>query len=143
LGVRAFTREFEPCSGSTRDKGGFEAVYQTLKDGATNPTDAEVFRSFHTMVSGMFHTMGHGYESALIGSNVWRFLASFDAIFTLNQDTLLERKYLGDDSVREMSDGAFLGRELPGLRGPTPTEFMPVGFLTLKEPPYSLIHRLT
>lgn|SRR5260221_2429222 len=86
-----------------KDKGGFEAVYQSLKDGATNPTDRDVFQGFHVMVTGMFHSMGYGFQHALVGTNILNFLATFDAIFTLNQDTLLELKYPGDEEIRERS----------------------------------------
>ena len=42
------------------------------------------------------------------------FLCRFDAIFTLNQDTLLEQRYVQSD-VREGSQGKWLGAQSPGL----------------------------
>jgi hypothetical protein len=124
-----------------KDKGGFEAVYQALKNGATNPTDSEVFRSFHMMVTGMFHTMGYGFQHALMGTSILNFLVSFDAVFTLNQDTLIELKYPPDEEIRQRSQGKFLGYETPGLRTAGPHEFMPPGFYKPQDPPYSLTPR--
>src|ERR1700722_8316153 len=42
------------------------------------------------------------------------FLCRFDKIFTLNQDTLLEKHYLGSD-LREGSEGRWFKLETPGL----------------------------
>jgi SIR2-like domain len=122
-----------------KDRGGFEAVYQALKDGATNPTDQQVFRSFHMMVTGMFHTMGHGFKQALMGTSILNFLVSFDAIFTLNQDTLIELKYPSDEEIRQRSQGKFIGYETPGLQNATDQEFMPPGFYKPKNGPFSLM----
>jgi hypothetical protein len=121
-----------------KDKGGFEAVYQKLKDGATNSTDRAAFEEFHAMVTGMFHTMGNGFYHALMPANILTFLASFDAIFTLNQDTLIEQKYPNGEGIRQRSEGRFLGWEAPGTRGPGPTEFMPDGILTASDGPFEL-----
>lgn len=119
-----------------KDKGGFEAVYQLLKDGATNPTDTDVFRSFHMMVTGMFHQMGHGFRGAEFGANMLAFLTSFDAIFTLNQDTLMESIYPQGEDHRARSQGKFIGWETPGLRGAKLNEFIVEGFYHIDEPPY-------
>jgi hypothetical protein len=120
-----------------KDKGGFEAVYQLLKDGATNPTDSDVFRSFHMMVTGMFHQMGHGFRGAEFGASMLTFLTSFDAIFTLNQDTLMESIYPQGEDHRARSHGKFIGWETPGLRGAKLNEFIVEGFYHIDEPPYS------
>jgi hypothetical protein len=121
-------------------KTGFEGVYTALKGAATNPTEVEVFRSFDSAVAGMFHVMRGGFEKATIDSSMLRFLVSFEAIFTLNQDTLLELKYLalnGED-IRSVSNGVFFGVETPGLRTASEQEFMPPGFYTPSAEPYSL-----
>ena len=61
-------------------------------------------KSFEAMLEGMFHTMAIGFTSgefepgqnpSMLGPQphpIRDFLCRFDAIFTLNQDTLLERK---------------------------------------------------
>jgi hypothetical protein len=70
------------------------------------------------MLLGMFTTMNQGFDdfepvkNAGLGHRptfVRDFLCRFDAIFTLNQDTLLEQKYLQSD-VREgrRADGSVL-----------------------------------
>jgi len=124
-------------------KTGFEGVYTELKGSATNPTDQEVFMRFNIMVAGMFHTMQIGFASAQIDANVLKFLAQFDAIFTLNQDTLLELKYLalGQNKIRELSDGVFLGAQTPGLRKAQDVEYMPPSFYTPDEAPFKVKER--
>jgi hypothetical protein len=96
---------------------GFEGVYTELKARSHNDPRDVVFKQFHDMVSGMFHTMRHGFSRATIDGEVLRFLVQFNAIFTLNQDTLLEQKYLGfsQDDFRVSSNGNFFGTQLPGL----------------------------
>jgi hypothetical protein len=118
---------------------GFEGAYQALKDGAINPTDQAVFRQFHEMVAGMFHSMRHGFELVSLGGAVHRFLASFDAIFTLNQDTLLELQYIGGN-IREHSTGRFFDCEVPGLVS-TAADIAPPGLLRPKDGPYSVTDR--
>jgi hypothetical protein len=124
-------------------KTGFEGVYTALKGAATNPTDIEVFRSFDAAVAGMFHVMRGGFERASIDLPMLRFLASFASIFTLNQDTFLELKYLslsGED-IRSASNGVFFGIETPGLRSASDQEFMPPGFYTPSDGPVILRDR--
>lgn len=118
---------------------GFEGVYQALKDGATNPTDQEVFKQFHEMVAGMFHSMRHGFELVSLGGAIQTFLASFDAIFTLNQDTLLELQYMGGN-IRKNSVGRLFNCEVPGLVSTNP-KIVPPGLLRPKEAPYSVTER--
>lgn len=120
-----------------KDKGGFEAVYQMLKDGATNPADMEIFRSFNMMVTGMFHQMGYGFRHVEFGTTMLDFLTSFDAIFTLNQDTLMEEKYPQGEDHRARSRGKFIGWETPGLRGAKSNEFIVEGFYCIEDAPYS------
>ncbi len=124
-------------------KTGFEGVYTALKGAATNPVEAEVFRSFDAAVAGMFHVMRGGFERATIDLPMLRFLASFAAIFTLNQDTFLELKYLclTGEGIRSASNGVFFGVEAPGLRSAADQEFMPPGFYTPCDAPYTLRDR--
>jgi hypothetical protein len=57
-----------------KDGGGFEAVYQRLYDGArANQHPQADFDAFHSMVSGMFHTMGQGFNSGF-NEDICRFL---------------------------------------------------------------------
>jgi len=63
---------------------------------------------------GMFSAMRKAYATHPLEDNdsnaLWvkRFLASFDAIFTLNQDTLLEDYYVGDVRWNEKWSGSYL-----------------------------------
>jgi len=71
------------------------------------------------MVVGMFFTMQQRFPRLNFAEPIVRFLARFDAIFTLNQDTLLEGHYFDhamDDSIRQASGGRFLGGDIPGVR---------------------------
>jgi hypothetical protein len=99
-----------------RSKGlglGFEDTLREMRAlYATHQDDAHLteLRAFETMLEGMFHTMAIGFTNTEFepGQNQSRlgpqphpirdFLCRFDAIFTLNQDTLLEQKYASSDS---------------------------------------------
>jgi hypothetical protein len=118
---------------------GFEGVYQALKEGATNPIDQAIFKQFHEMVAGMFHSMGHGFELVSLGGAIQTFLASFDAIFTLNQDTLLELQYIGGD-ILQHSTGRFFDCEVPGLDS-TDASIAPPGLLRPNDGPFSVTER--
>ena len=124
-------------------KQGFEGVYTALKSAATNPTEQDIFLQFDAAVSGMFHVMRGGFASATLYSHILRFLAQFEAIFTLNQDTLMEQKYLafGRDDFREFSGGVFFGGEAPGLKKAQDKEWESPGFYTPTEPPYKISER--
>jgi hypothetical protein len=98
------------------------ALYATHQDEAHKIE----LRAFETMLEGMFHTMAIGFQNtefepgqnkAQLGPQphpIRDFLCRFDAIFTLNQDTLLEQKYAPSD-LQEGSQGKWLGIESPGL----------------------------
>jgi len=125
--------------GSQGKGTGFEGVYQALKDGATNPTDTAVFKEFHAMVAGMFHSMRYGFEHVSLGGSAQRFLASFDAIFTLNQDTLIELQYIGG-LIQQLSGGRFFDCEAPGLVA-TAGNVNPPGLFQPRDPPYTITER--
>lgn len=124
-------------------KTGFEGVYTALRGAATNETEREVFQAFDAAVAGMFHVMRGGFESVTMDASVLSFFASFQAIFTLNQDTLLELKYMGlsADDIRLASSGVYFGVEAPGLRRARDTEWMPPGFYTPADPPFGVRDR--
>lgn len=74
-------------------------------------------RNFYSAVQQMFHEMALGFaktsfEPSLVDQNfgVTNFLAKFDAIFTLNQDTLLETHYINSVDENSFPPG------LPGSR---------------------------
>jgi hypothetical protein len=98
---------------------GFEGAYQALRSSSKNSTECqEDFEFFSHMISGMFTSMQQAFPPEPFSESILRFLAQFDAIFTLNQDTLLELKYCNNgmhDMVRQMSEGRFLGADVPGI----------------------------
>ena len=56
------------------------------------------------------------------GSLVGAYLAKFDAVFTLNQDLLLERHYLTQHMILSRSQGKVAGGEIPGMRPTVPSQ---------------------
>ena len=81
-------------------------------------TAAEMVREFMAGLVAMFDAMNQGLSRAIFeGQNdvsmmVRPFLTSFDYIFTLNQDLLLEQHYLNNRSP----SGKFAGFHRPGLK---------------------------
>jgi aminoglycoside phosphotransferase family enzyme len=110
--------------------GGFEdalAEVQTafLNDPAQHRTD---FEAMQGGVSQMFEDMNRAFvgpkfrfhfSKAAAGQDVIAFLSKFDAIFTLNQDLLLERHYLSATLAEPYRYWSC--HDLPGMRpGRTP-----------------------
>lgn len=122
---------------------GFEGAYQELRDDTETSTRAkEHFRFFNEMVVGMFFTMQQRFPRQNFAEPIIRFLARFDAIFTLNQDTLLEGHYFNhamDDRIRQASRGRFLGGDIPGLRSLDDKITFPGRFAP--DPEFKLIER--
>jgi len=79
-------------------------------------------RNMTSGVIGMFAAMAEGYHDVSfepqndISLMVGMFLQKFDTIFTLNQDSLLEQKYMGN-----IAGGRFSAAASPGLK---PAEMM-------------------
>ena len=105
-----------------KSKGGFEAALAELQAGnvpAVRRSPALVSR-FQEAVSSMFFDMDAAFEDVTfepsnnVAQSVAAFLTRFDAIFTLNQDLLLERHYL-NDNVSLLSNGKWSGWTIPGL----------------------------
>lgn len=104
--------------------GGFEnalAVVQTdfIRDPAANTAH---FQDLQSAVTQMFDDMNKGYfdhtdfefqqaRERMVGT----FLTRFDAIFTLNQDLLVEHYYI-DRDISLTSSGRWGGAEMPGMR---------------------------
>jgi len=86
-----------------KDTGGFEATLEELQSEAARSGDrtrlekleAAIYRMFSDMDAGFRNGNGEifRFEFAPTTSLVKEFLTGFDAIFTLNQDVLLERHY--------------------------------------------------
>jgi len=107
-----------------KDKGGFEAALEELQtafaggDKAKKP-ELDVLQS---AMAAMFQDMNAGffaYQDWEFTNDRQRmlrgFLPKFDAIFTLNQDVLVEHHYVSMD-VSLLSDGRWRGSQLPGMQ---------------------------
>lgn len=101
-------------------KGGFEGALSELQRGdleSNLESKKKYLNDLQYAVRRMFDDMNNGFfahESTFRKDvySVGPFLAKFDAVFTLNQDLLLERYYFGSN----YSQGKWSGKpELPGM----------------------------
>ena len=116
-----------------QDTGGFEgAIAQVQNDHSLVATAATASRlqGLQAAVSRMFEDMnkafiGLGYREweFLVGNDdkeygrrISTFLGKFDAIFSLNQDVLIERQYHGDDRAFTHHQKFSKGPSLPGMQ---------------------------
>ena len=138
-------------------KLGFENTLQELRALYAKYQDERhrnELSAFEQMLEGMFHTMRVGFDGVqfepahdkyMIGPQPYHirdFLCRFDAIFTLNQDTLLEQQYRKSDFLQG-SQGKWLGLELPGVQPVTINgqAHAAPGLFTPAAPPYSVAQR--
>lgn len=93
---------------------GFEGALSTVQDAYASNKSNEAQQHLDTFtraVIGMFNTMQTAFSRLDYrdsGLRLQRFLAQFDAIFTLNQDTLLETLYAGPVRWSERWHGSYL-----------------------------------
>jgi SIR2-like protein len=108
----------------SRARGGFETVMIQLQGSRSNsPEDKQRLDDFTAAVVGIFNSMNnqflrlHFEFQNEVRYMVRVFLERFDAIFTLNQDCLLEAQYF-----HGFVGGRWNGVDLPGTRqsGPPP-----------------------
>jgi hypothetical protein len=109
-----------------RGKGGFESVLQELRDEYIKnpgPHSTKPLQEFDKLLMSMFYSMNNAFSQFEPVTNpglghqptfMRDFLARFDAIFTLNQDTLLEQKYI-NSGLLDGSRGRWFGCQSPGL----------------------------
>lgn len=115
---------------SKRNGLGFEHTLGRLRfDASVGPAfrHAEDVPVLQSMLEGMFNSMNDAFKNVefnpafdihTIGyspDHIRSFLAQFDAIFTLNQDCLLELKYAEDNLVRH-SNGRWRQLYCPGVQ---------------------------
>ena len=83
---------------------GFEDVLADLHTALETDWSAQIeqdLRNLETAVQGMFAEMAFGYQNVVFEAaqdtplKIRTFLQRFDAIYTLNQDSLIEEKYAG------------------------------------------------
>jgi hypothetical protein len=142
---------------SKAQKLGFENTLQELRalfDKHRDDRHSNELSAFELMLEGMFHTMRIGFERVQfepahdiprVGGTsyfVRDFLAQFDAIFTLNQDTLLEQQYKGAN-VQQASQGKWFGFESPGVKQLTANgqPYASPGLYTPAGPPYAVTQK--
>jgi hypothetical protein len=102
--------------------GGFESALAEIQNdfkrdpstntGHLNDIQNAVTRMFNDMNKGFFEN--GNFEFQKFQQLVRAFLTKFDAIFTLNQDLLLEHQYI-DQNVNLLSNRRWNGSELPGM----------------------------
>ena len=113
-----------------RAGGGFEDALAVLQ-AETSAVGKIRLTAFMKALEKMFHEMESAFlHKPLEPQNqlhlmVRTFLMRFDAIFTLNQDTLLELHYL-DDNIMLGSGGRWSGWEMPGMIVHGGREFPPM-----------------
>jgi SIR2-like domain len=111
--------------------GGFEDALADLQLGVSrsaNDTTRKQLADLQAAIVGMFNAMDQAFAEVTfepisnIAFQVRTFLARFDAIFTLNQDLLLERHYLLDENISRPHSRNWSSWQLPGTKpfGPTP-----------------------
>ena len=101
--------------------GGFEDALSAVQRDHNRSTYSDDLRAFQSAVGRMFDAMNHGY-AARPGFEfqqhkslmVRTFLVRINAIFSLNQDLLLEQHYL-NDNVQLGSNGERDGWQIPGM----------------------------
>ena len=103
---------------------GFEDTLARLQSAQSNRPDPEREKRLNALTAalvGMFNAMGLAFVRRQFEPQndtrylVRTFLSKFDAIFTLNQDTLLELHYL-DDNIMLGSAGRWNGWQIPGMQ---------------------------
>jgi hypothetical protein len=134
---------------------GFEGVLQELRDEYMKnqgPQTAKPLQDFDKMLLGMFNTMNQGFSDLEPVKNpglgpqptfVRDFLARFDAIFTLNQDTFLEQQYI-NSGLLDGSQGKWFACRSPGLleENINGTNYAPPGIFRPADPPYRIQDRV-
>jgi len=108
-----------------QERGGFEdALAELQAQFAQNPGSArEPLMALQDAIKRMFDDMNAAFMAAAdwqfgqhhIERQIGTFLTRFDAIFTLNQDVLLEHHYV-NDNIALIGKKKWVGAELPGMR---------------------------
>lgn len=103
--------------------GGFESALAELQRDFHRQPQANTphLQAFQIAVAKMFADMNQAFEATpfefqqQVDRLVRTFLIKFDAIFTLNQDLLLEQYYL-NDNIALGASGRWNGGQLPGMQ---------------------------
>ena len=110
---------------SHKDRGGFEVTMEELRSAASRSRNQPHLDILERALQRMFGDMDKGFQAQrgtpfqfefLRGDNLVRqFLSRFDAIFTLNQDILLERQYF-NEGMALLNHLKWDGWAIPGMK---------------------------
>jgi len=101
-----------------RNNGGFEKALDDLQD----EREKQRREKLEDAILEMFAHMNRAFDSTdfefqnHVEFSVTRFLGKFDAIFTLNQDLLIERHYLCRDDLGLLLHPKWNGGHMPGMQ---------------------------
>lgn len=131
LGARELDDDSRALLWKSKEKGGgFEDALAELQIEADrgNETNKTRLKGFQAALAGMFNEMNQSLSAATFEPQdemnalipraknyVRTFLSRFDAIFTLNQDLLLEHHYL-NDNINQQQTGKWNGWHIPGMK---------------------------
>jgi hypothetical protein len=137
---------------SKTEGGGFEDALAHLQqefNRSKSPQAEKPLRDLEAAIFGMFNAMNQAFARTMFepqheltmlvpdkNSLVRTFLANFDAIFTLNQDLLLERHYL-DDNINLGQSQKWRGWQIPGMKplpNPSPVSDSVAAKVSLRAP---------
>lgn len=110
------------CSWESKSGGGFEGCLEQLQKQYAERPGAESARRLSALQKGVAHVFEDMNKSFLddkqfsYESTICRFTAKFDAIFTLNQDVLLEYGYIDRFDVGLLTPRRWHSVQLPGMR---------------------------
>jgi hypothetical protein len=133
LGAPETTPELRALLWANKESGGgFEDALATLEKEYADHGRPETQRQLNDLIAGivgMLNGMSNSMERRdfephnNFQGSITELLLKFDALFTLNQDTLLEYHYAQNVMLR--SQGRYQGLELPGTApaGPAPVAF--------------------
>lgn len=125
LGSREFDPPLRDLLWDHRQTGGYEGALGVLLDQFFSGSRHVRLSQFEAALTRMFADMDKKYAAiefefqATPAYMVRTFLARFDAVFTLNQDLLLERHYLDADFTRG-NPGRWSGWQIPGMARQAP-----------------------
>jgi hypothetical protein len=106
--------------------GGFESALEEIQaEFAKDPSVKPQLDALQQAVLTMFEDMNWAFHNVQFEFQTFKermvayFLSRFDAIFSLNQDLLLEAHYLNQDSPALFNPGRWHGAQLPGMHRPS------------------------
>ena len=103
-----------------RETGGFEAALDELQS-SNDETSRKQLAALNRAIARMFSDMNSSFEAIEFNPSndskysIIGFLSRFDAVFSLNQDLLLEMKYFASDNIKHTGHGKWDAAQFPGM----------------------------